>query len=203
MTVVIITIMSAIALPNLRQAARDRRTRLAAEEIARVYREARLRAMGRGSAVTVRYNAASRSFEVREAVTGTSAALPATPAACARLPASSCQLADWGKGVDTFRGVQTLETLQLDEATEKTGIKVKLEFNGAAVENFTVCFTPLGRSFFTNTTWPPTTISTPLTQVPLVRVYRTEPNDTVAIGLERRVVILPNGQARMQTAGST
>jgi type IV fimbrial biogenesis protein FimT len=198
-TVVIITIMAAIALPALRKGMRDRRTRLAAEEVARVYRDARLRAMGRGSAVLVRYNAATGTFTIREAVSGQ---IPNTPSACSTLPASSCQLANFAAEANTLRGSQLVETVALDESTEKTGLKVKVELPSSgtsAVSELSVCFTPLGRSF-ASTTWPPA-FSTVMNQVPIIRVYRTELGQTAAIGLERRIVLLPNGQARLQTAG--
>ena len=49
--VVIITALAALAVPSILRQMRDRRTRQAAEEIASVYRQARLRALGRGAAV--------------------------------------------------------------------------------------------------------------------------------------------------------
>jgi type IV fimbrial biogenesis protein FimT len=198
-TVVIITILSAIALPSLRRGMRDRRTRQAAEEIARVYRDARLRAIGRGSAVMVRYNSESHSFVVREAITGSA---PGSPNTCAQLPATSCQLANFAANANVLRGSQPIETVTLDESPERTGLKVQLELpsSGAtAIDEYSVCFTPLGRSF-ASTTWPPV-FSAFLSQVPIVRVWRTEVGQTERVGLERRVVLLPNGQARLQTAG--
>jgi type IV fimbrial biogenesis protein FimT len=198
-TVVIITIISAIALPSLRRGMRDRRTRQAAEEIARVYRDARMRAIGRGSAVMVRYNAASRSFIVREAVSGSATGATSV---CARLPATSCQLANFDVGPAVLRGSQLIETVALDASTEMTGLKLQLELpasGASAVDEFSVCFTPLGRTFASNT-WPPV-FSTFLAQVPIVRVWRTEVGQSERVGIERRVVLLPNGQARLQTAG--
>src|SRR5512142_3422479 len=85
--VVIITALSALAIPSILRQMRDRRTRQAAEEIASVYRQARLRALGRGSAVLVRY--ANNSYETREAVLG-----GATPN-CVQLPVASCTVPNW------------------------------------------------------------------------------------------------------------
>lgn len=199
-TVVIITIIAAIALPTLRKGMRDRRTRQMAEEVARVFRDARLRAMARGSAVMVHYNKNTKSFDVREAVTGRLASQPAT---CARLPASSCQLANFtATGTpNVLRGSQPIENLTVDTVSETTGLKLKLELPvEGSPDDFSVCFTPLGRAY-SSVTWPPN-FSTLLSEVPLIRVYRTEPGDTAQVGLERRVVVLPNGQARLQTAGA-
>lgn len=190
-----------MALPALRKGLRDRRTRLAAEDVARIYRDARMRAMGRGSAVMVRYNAASRTFTVREAVAGR---LPSAPVACARLPATSCELADFTQNENTLRGSQAVETKVLDEVLETTGLKVILELptsGTTAIDEFSVCFTPLGRTF-ASAVWPPN-FSNVMSLVPIFRVYRTEPGQTARVGLERRIILLPNGQARLQTAGGT
>ena len=195
-TVVIIAVFAAIALPSLRKGMRDRRTRLAAEDVARVYRDARLRAMGRGSAVMVHYDATAKTFEIREAVAGH---LDTAPATCARLPSSSCQLANFAGTSDVLRGSQSIETLALDLATETTGLKSELTLPiEGSPSHFSVCFTPLGRAYSSNV-WPPT-FSGLMTEVPLIRVYRTELGTTQTVGLERRVVVLPNGQARLQTA---
>lgn len=198
-TIVIIAILAALALPAMRKGLQDRRTRLAAEDVARVYRDARLRAMGRGSAVMVSFDAAARTFTVREAVVGQ---LPNAPTACARLPATSCQLANFSQGPTTLRGSQVVDTLTLDQATETTGIKVVVELptsSSTAINNFSVCFTPLGRTY-SSTAATPSFVNV-MSEVPIIRVYRTLPGQSAREGLERRVVLLPNGQARLQTAG--
>ena len=200
-TVVIISIIAALALPAFRNGLKDRRTRLAAEDVARVYRDARLRAMGRGSAVMVQFSAATKTFTVREAVAGRVAT---RPAACDRLPSSSCQLALFNQNANTLRGSQPVESFTLDAASESTGLKVDVELpsKGATkVSDFSVCFTPLGRTYASLDSTP--TFTNPLTEVPYIRVYRTIPSSTTRIGIERRVVLLPNGQARLQTAGGT
>jgi prepilin-type N-terminal cleavage/methylation domain-containing protein len=201
-TVVIITIISAIALPVLGNGMKDRRTRHAAEEIARVFREARMRAIGRGSAVLVHYVGGDtiQSFEVREAIAGPSP-FNSGDATCSLLPATSCSTAKWTNAATPGTlGSQNLETYTIDFAA---GTKVILELPGSAsaVTDYSVCFTPLGRTLATQLTPPDfATSSQPMTSVPTFRVYRTLPGDTARVGLERRVVLLPNGQARLQTA---
>jgi prepilin-type N-terminal cleavage/methylation domain-containing protein len=199
-TIVIITVLAAIALPSVNRGLRDRRTRLTAEDIARVYRDARLRAIGRGSAVVVEYNAVAKSFTVREAVTGQSAA---SPVECSRLPASSCQLANFVANSTILRGSQPVEKLDLDQATETTGLKVSLDraaLGASDVQQLSVCFTPLGRTYVATTLLTNPMSFSVMSDVPLLHVYRTEPGTNTRVGLERRVVLLPNGQARIQTA---
>jgi type II secretion system protein H len=197
--VVIITVTSAIALPTFRDVLRDRRTHHTAEEIARVYRDARLRAIGRGSAVLVHYVESTKTFVVREAVAGLS---PAGTSTCARLPATSCLNAVWGQEATTALGSQTLETLRFDVIPN---VHVNLGLGGTQFDDFAVCFTPLGRTFVTSTGVPtsgPTSMAV-MTYAPQFRVWRTETDGTTRIGLERRVVLLPNGQARLQTAAGS
>lgn len=198
-TVVIITVMSTIALPVLRDGMRDRRTRQAAEEIARVFREARFRAMGRGSAVLVHYVDASRSFEIREAVTGPP---PGAAAPCRRLPATNCLLAGWTREADSARGSQPIETYRFDNTTETTGIKVAVALPAAPdseMKEFSVCFTPLGRTYAV-AGGPVFTSASVMTYAPVFRVWRTDLGATKRIGLERRVTLLPNGQTRLHSA---
>lgn len=200
-TVIIIALMSALALPVLAKGMKDRRTRQSAEEIARVFREARLRAVGRGSAVLVHYDDAKRSFEVREAVVGPPQSATAT---CHRLPASSCIRAQWLLDQNTAFGSIPIETYFFDDSTEKTGIKVFLGLPAAPssqITEFSVCFTPSGRTYAV--VGPPAfTSASMMTYAPQFRVWRTAPGDTTRISLERRVTLLPNGQTRLHSAGA-
>src|SRR5512142_2995898 len=92
--VVIITALSALAIPSILRQMRDRRTRQAAEEVASVYRQARLRALGRGSAVLVRYTRTTGTYQTLEAVIGPGTGAPAM-AGCVQLPVASCINTDW------------------------------------------------------------------------------------------------------------
>jgi prepilin-type N-terminal cleavage/methylation domain-containing protein len=200
-TVVIITIIAAIALPVLGNGMKDRRTRHTAEEIARVFRDARLRAIGRGSAVLVHYasSGSNQTLEIREAVAGPSP-FNSGNATCSLLPATSCSTANWTDVAVVSLGSQILETYSIDNAAG-TNVILELPGSGAAVTEYNVCFTPLGRTLaLAGALANFATASQIMTTVPTFRVYRTLPGDTTRVGLERRVVLLPNGQARLQTA---
>src|SRR5512146_66728 len=74
--VIIIAVLAVMAIPTITQQMRSRRTQFAAKEVAALYRDARMRAMGRGSAVLVRFESnvtAEGRLEMREAVRSGSA----------------------------------------------------------------------------------------------------------------------------------
>ena len=68
--VVIIAVIALLAMPAITKQMRDRRTREVAERLATLYRNARMRAMGRGSAVMIQFDYANDRVQVREAVRG-------------------------------------------------------------------------------------------------------------------------------------
>jgi len=160
---------------------RDRRTRQAAEEIAAIYRQARLRALGRGSAVLVRY--ANASFETREAMLGGAAPN------CVQLPSTSCTLTDWT--------TTSVTSQQLSLWSPTVGVISEVFANGiptgTAQTAFDVCFTPMGKTLV-NTVTPPAFQM--WSGVPLIRVSSTI--DTTRI--KRYVLIPPNGLARTDVA---
>lgn len=203
-TVLIISIMSALAAPALRNGLKDRRTWQTAQEVARIFREARLRAIGRGSAVLVRYRQADNSFTVREAILGLNPSGASVP--CNRLPATSCLQADWAvtANAEKVLGSQPLHAFKYEETPATSGLHVVLEVpNGSAlksVSDFSVCFTPLGRAYTAEGADLAVANASVMTFAPTFRIYRTEPGSSEQIGLERRVVLLPNGQTRLHTA---
>jgi type IV fimbrial biogenesis protein FimT len=180
--VVVITALTALAIPSILKQMRDRRTRQAAEEIAAIYRQARLRALGRGSAVLVRY--ANASFETREAMLG------GATANCTQLPLSSCTSADW-TGTNA-----SLTSQQLSLWAPPAGINSDVFASGipgTAQTAFDVCFTPMGRTYV-NTATPPAFNT--WSGVPLIRVS----SAIDATRLKRYVLIPPNGLARTDVA---
>ena len=75
--VIIISALVVLAVPSITSQMRDRRTQRLSENVSIIYRNARMRAMGRGSAVLVRYdrsNSPEGTLEVREGVEGLTAA---------------------------------------------------------------------------------------------------------------------------------
>lgn len=167
--VVIIAILAAISVPAIAERLRERRSQEAAERIAILYRSARMRALGRGAAVFVRYNAGR--FEVFEALQ------PSPTAAGCLLPYNSCNNVP-----------QTAEVTRFDIPARSEYESVEVTEGGGRTE-LDVCYTPLGRAFVRGA---PTDALTPLASVLTFDVNR-----GASGGLTRRVTVLPNGIARM------
>jgi prepilin-type N-terminal cleavage/methylation domain-containing protein len=181
--VVIISLLAVIAIPAITYQLRDRRTGEAAERLATLYRNARLRAMGRGSAVLVRFDLKNARVDVREAIRG------GADNACARLPMSSCTMPDWDETDETAQS-QLLETLNLPQRGEYAGIALS-----GATDLLEVCFTPMGRPVSRTVA---SATFTGMTGVPVITVTRSSEGHVA--GLVRRVALLPNGMARLSTA---
>jgi prepilin-type N-terminal cleavage/methylation domain-containing protein len=181
--VLIIGITAALAVPTMSAQVRERRSRDMAQQIALLYGNARMRALGRGAAVLVRYRAAT-GFTVYESIQGATAAAAqnATSVTCAAQPGLGCLTNDWtapdkSQLLTTLRPGTDLTVLARDRtAAEQT--------------NMDICFTPLGRSFISFDTTAP---STPMVGATTVDVQRTGNGK----GLLRTVSILPNGVARL------
>ena len=174
--VLIIGITAVLATPSLAGQVRERRARDLAQRIALLYSNARMRALGRGSAVLVRYRQAT-GFTVLESIEGATAAAArngANGASCASQPGLGCLTNSWIAG-DTTRQVGTL-TWPSDYSVT------------SAAPIMDICFTPAGRSFITlaDNTNP----TTPLVGARTISVKR-------GAGLTRTIAILPNGMARL------
>ncbi len=203
--VIIIAVLAVLAVPAITQRMRDRRVYQAAQEVVSIYRGARMRAMGRGAAVLVRYDAtknAAGSLIVQEAVRGTAS----TTDECRRLPTSSCVLPTWTTPAGTDKGQFTDNVLvsRFDPWNRSEYADVEIDMNGApgdssngnAVSQMDVCFTPLGRAFVRYSqsgTW------VPLAGVPSAKIWRKDANGD-ANGLTRTVMVMPNGAARFGVA---
>lgn len=174
--VLIIAILATIAVPSLAIRMRERRAQQTALQIAGIYRDARLRALGRGASILVSYK--DEKWEVREGVEGTART---GNEKCANLPSRGCTTNDWGD--ETSRQLRTLAPPE--------NIGASLAFDGSATEELDLCFTPLGRTFVRTEggSWAP------LTSVLIVDVQREE--QTEKVGIKRQVVVLPNGTARL------
>ena len=175
--VVIIGIMASVAVPQIVERLHERRANQAAQEIALLYRNARLRAMGEGFAVLVRYNSAT-GFQVFEAMpfgTGTGACTLQLPSGCTTNP--------WASAATDYRVV---DKLALASYPEETAV-VNVTGVGAATVLDT-CYTPRGRTFSRTTVANPLQPSTGMVDV---AVTRTKTGNT------RNVSILPNGMARL------
>jgi type IV fimbrial biogenesis protein FimT len=175
-TVVIISIIAAIATPGILARVDNYKTRSAAESIAATFRLARLRAMGRGAAVVVRYEAASGNVSVLEGIQGPDA----SDTGCANLPAPSCL-----SPATRFNAASTrYQTLESYDATGSASYTLTASLGGTS----DICFTPLGRAY-SRATFAEAFL--PLTTPVTMTVTRGSG------GLVRTVAILPNGTSRV------
>lgn len=181
--VIMVGLLVALSIPSITDQMKSRRTNQAANEVALLYRQARVRAMGRGSAVLVRYMpgpAGVGRVEVREAISG------AVNTNCAPLPQTSCQLTDWSA---SSKGNQLIA--QFDPQNLGVYENIELVFQEAANTYTTadVCFSPLGRPYIRPAD---TGVFAVLTDVPVVNVQRTD-----GVSFPRQVLVLPNGASRL------
>ncbi len=179
--VIIIAVLAVIAVPNISKRLRDRRANELAQQFSQTYRNARMRAMGRGGAVLVRYTQGTAGVvEVREGVVGTSGA-------CAELPSNGCDR--------TWLAADSRQLSSLDVSTrgEYENMKVVMSDPAAAeVNSMDICYTPLGRTFVRYAAAGP---FIQLVGAPSANVARY--SGATKVGLQRRVVLLPNGTARL------
>lgn len=178
--VIMIGVLVVLAVPSLARAMRDRRTNQAAHEVAMLFRQARARAMGRGTAVLVRFGATAGAVEVREAQN-------VDAGNCLSLPATSCLTTVWAAGAPSNRVVGSF-----DPSINSVYSNVELHFlqsDGTESATADICFTPLGRPYqrlVANGTF------VPMTDVPYI-----EARPVDQIGLTRRVLVLPTGSSRL------
>jgi prepilin-type N-terminal cleavage/methylation domain-containing protein len=180
--VVIIGILAAIALPQIASRMRERRTNQAAQQIALIYRNARLRAMGRGFAVLVNYSSTSGGFRVLETLPA-GGSMNCTP----RLP-PSCTSTNWAVATET-REVEKFNPSLSGSTGTYAGVSVSVtaQPSGATAATLDLCFAPSGRSFSRMLS---ASALQPMTGVVEIVVGR-------AGMLQRRVNVLPNGMARV------
>lgn len=173
-TVVVVGLIAALATPGIRHRVDSYRTRSAAENIATTYRLARMRAMGRGGAVLVRYT--GTSLEVREGIIGGATG-------CATLPESGCDRPWNGTGRD-----------QLVESFNTTAAGMfSTTFAGgglASTSAVDICYSPSGRALIRGDT---TAFSASNVMTAAAQITVTSSSG----GLIRKVLLVPNGTARV------
>jgi type IV fimbrial biogenesis protein FimT len=182
--VVIVGVLAVIAVPSMVERLRERRSSEAAQRIAALYRGARMRAMGRGAAILVRYT--EGSFTVLESVQGTAGGVPS---GCESLPQSSCMNGNW-ETITQRRQVTAFNPLRNHpQQSEGSGLTIEAkDVSGSAAAELDVCYTPLGRSY---TRGVPSEALGPMNGVISFDVTRGTGN------LTRTVTVLPNGVARL------
>jgi prepilin-type N-terminal cleavage/methylation domain-containing protein len=192
--VIIITVLAVMAIPSVSHQLRDRRTYEAAQRVALLYQNARMRAMGRGSAVMIRFhhNAGERArFDVFEAQRGTSdAPSGSSDAACAALPIPSCLTPDWNSPTATDYRMVNQVRFGTSGAYDELNTTL-VNSTGAQTDTLDVCFTPMGRTYArTSGTLEP------LTEAYVAEMFRGEDLNQ-AVGRSYKVLILPTGAARI------
>ncbi|HEY4116568.1 MAG TPA: prepilin-type N-terminal cleavage/methylation domain-containing protein [Byssovorax sp.] len=173
----IISILAALASPAFVRIIRDQRVNRAALEIADLTRTARMRALGRGTAVVMRWTASGTTglVEVREAVaTGTDL-----------LPAPSCANADFKDSGLTSRAVASLNFG--NGAYELADIEF-FDIGGTQQTTPEICFSPRGQTYFRT---DGASAFQPLAGVPYFTLTNTN------TGFVRTVFLPPNGAARV------
>lgn len=188
--VLVITLLAAIALPGISKRATANRARGFADQVAMMYRSARLNALGRGAATLVRYDQTTGTLTMLEAIQGPAAA---QGVGCATMPVNSCtvDLTRWAPGATTS---QTLSTLTIVDGGNFTTDMAFRDAAGVATSLATidVCFTPGGRTFVRGGASPAAIASVPFSDMRgTARVNIVDPE-----GVVRYAAIPPNGAAR-------
>ena len=197
--VVIIGILAALAIPTINRQMRDRRANQAAQTVANLYRGARMRALGRGSSVLVRFRRDDSDFTQGGFEVWESVSTPASDAdRCAPTPLRGCLLNQWPTLGGTSNTAQLLNSFNPAERSEYSGVELNIQLPGADVPSsddagadyLDVCFTPLGASYMASDS--STRDLTRMAQIPVAHISRSN-----APG-RREVLILPNGATRVK-----
>jgi prepilin-type N-terminal cleavage/methylation domain-containing protein len=182
-TITLIGILLVLAAPSIAGLMRDRRTNQAAHEAAILYRRARAMAMGRGSAMLIRYTQATRGrLEVREAIGAGGLGQ------CTNQPATSCDPpTNWANNDPSNRLVATFEPAA-NYLYDNVSLVLR-DGNNNVMNAFDVCFTPLGRVLSRVNT---SDAFSPLVQVPYIQAVPVD-----GAGRTRTVLIVPSGVTRV------
>jgi prepilin-type N-terminal cleavage/methylation domain-containing protein len=189
--VVIIGILAAISLPQIVQRMRNRRGGQAVQTVAMMYRNARLRALGRGFAVIVRYTAGTTpgtGFQVRETqpmytVNGIGDCTPHLPLTCSNT--------DWV----TPAATQLVDSFNADIYASATS-EVKDATTNQVAPYLDICFSPHGRTYFSTVAGGPMQPTTDMYSVSLSGGNLATTTADAASQGRYVVEILPNGMAR-------
>lgn len=196
--VTIIGVFCALALPSMATRMRDRRTTVAANQITMLYRTARMRAIGRGSAVLVRYDkTGTQTLVVREAIAGSNATY-----GCNLQPVSSCTVPfnRWDS-VNLYSQIDLIVPFPANKSFEHTQVDLS-DGAGVVQGQYDVCFSPSGVTYGRSAFGAAFGV---LNNIPSLRLCTKEvPSATPCVsdannklGVDRYVYVLPNGIARL------
>lgn len=180
--VVIIGILAAISLPQVVQRMRNRRGTQAVQTVAMMYRNARLRALGRGFAVLVQYTAGA-GFQVRETLpmNGVADCMPHLPLTCSNT--------NWVNPLAT----QLVDSFNPEDYATTTAVVSDATLNQVA-PYLDICFSSHGRTYSRTAVGNPLQPTTDMFSMSLSgKNLATTSADTGRYIVE----ILPNGMARV------
>lgn len=178
--VAVISTLAALASPSFIRQLRDNRVNRAATQLAEAYRHARMRALGRGTAVLVRWNSEGgpnskgllETFE------------PGTLANA--YPNPSCASPDWATPASNRR----VDFFALGNGLyEDAAVAFFREAASASQKTVEICFTPRGRTYIRD--------GAAGTFVALAGAAHYEVTNISAPNRARRVFVPPNGVARL------
>lgn len=176
--VVIIGILAAIAVPQIAARMKERRANQVAQNVALLYRSARLRAMGRGIAVLVSYNGGTGIFRVLEATP------PAGLTNCTPNLPPTCLNTNWA-GTNT-RVVDTFNPAAM--VAQGFSVAVVTKPANTTATMIEMCYSPRGRTFSRTLA---ADALTPMNGIVDIAISR------AANPLVRHITVLPNGMARL------
>lgn len=188
--VTIIAILSAMVLPSMTQAMRERHVQQAAVEVVDLLREVRSRAMYRGRAQTVVMRQVGTTLRI-EAYEGTE---------------STCRLSRFRPGMGAgFVAADQIATLDLSEARYTVDGIASVITIPTGTSFFQLCYTPMGNTFFvtTETSVPSTAWSNDNGAVGTGGAFQIDVfqlRDGAQYGVRRRVLIPLGGIPRLRTA---
>lgn len=187
--VIIISVVAALTIPNITRRMRERRSGEAAHRVMLLYQEARMTAMGRGTAVLVRYNHPGVDESSLDVLIGQAGNLAA--AGCQQLPIPSCTAIDWN--IAAAQQFRPLTSFDPDDSGLYDRVTIEMHSPSDTPSFLDVCFTPMGRTFVRQSQYVG---FSEMTGVYRADVFRNEGG--TKIGRTRSVTILPNGAARLQ-----
>jgi type IV fimbrial biogenesis protein FimT len=194
--VLVASLLAAAALPTMHGRVKDRRVQQFAQQIGLLYREARTRAMGRGTSHMIRFSTGANPqgkmdlFEAVQPIGGAGNA-----GLCENLPlmgVNTCEAVNWGVGANSRLVTSLVEPYGGAQAE----VFAEFWFNGDTPQgNVDICFSPGGRSYIR----PAQGGSfAPFNGVHQIRVRRMVAGAKADL-LVRQVFLLPSGSTRVET----
>ncbi len=188
--VVIIGLFAALAVPSLVSLVRDQRTRRESQAIMNVFRQARARSLGRGSAVNINFTTTTvgtgtrADFVTREAVTS---------AATGKLPDPTCRGYNWAAGELLNHYYPALVNGQPD--TRVLGEVNDPQLGAPSLKTYIdVCYTPKGRLFQRTAS---TDAFAPMAGRVTFLAQRLDGPTMAPIGIIRRILVNDDGTTRL------